>query len=109
MNILCIEDNKAMGEVMLDLLMSVGHDVAWLTKRPSEINLSSFDLVISDYEVPGVSFEHTQKQCEKKRLPLLLVSGTVFAEVPHNHYLPKPFHCADLLNSIKKATLRKFA
>jgi len=102
MNILYIEDNKALGEVTTELLTLEGHYVIWYTERPWTLDISRYDLVISDYEVPGSTFEVTKAQCDKEHLPLLLVSGTTFDEVPHNHYLRKPFELSTLLDSIKE-------
>lgn len=106
MKILYIEDDSELGMMISEILSVKGHMVVWVQDR-SYVNkhdnkdYSAYDLVISDFEVPGGTFQHTKECCEEQGVPLLLASGSTFAfGAPHENYLPKPFNMEQLLTKI---------
>ena len=105
MKIFYIEDDQDLGEMVYELLTENGHDVIWIIDRanlPSDFK--GFDLVISDYEVPGGEFEWTKTRCELDGVPLILASGGGWdtAEAPHHPLLDKPFSLEALIDMVNE-------
>lgn len=101
MKILYIEDNQDIGELTYMLLTENSHEVLWVQNRQDIPQvLSQFELVVSDYNVPGGTFEETVTNCERAGIPLLLVSGNHLAH--YKNSCPKPYSPDKLIQSIER-------
>jgi DNA-binding NtrC family response regulator len=84
LNVLCIDDNESdyvLIERALRMAGILGHCERVQTMRALETALEGkrWDLVLSDYAVPGMYFTDTLRRLryEYPNLPLILVSGTI--------------------------------
>ena len=102
MNILLVEDNTELAICLWETLIDEGHEVTWAKDRKDiPPKLSAFNMVLSDYHVPGGTFEQTELACEKQNVPLLLMSGGMFNS-PHRPFLAKPFDNLELLELVNR-------
>jgi len=101
MKILYIEDNDLLGQCVKDLLEDNGHEVTWFQDRAKIPQIiSSYNLVVSDFNVPGGHFDETANMCAKQNIPLLLTSGNPNAK--YKNSLPKPFQIEELIASVER-------
>ncbi|MDP0500609.1 MAG: response regulator [Verrucomicrobiota bacterium JB022] len=112
--ILVIEDEPAAAEMLGELLLAHGYTSA-LTYDPAEalemLRTQSFDLVISDFKMPGLDGAELLQAIRKDRpeLPVVMVSGMMnprdlirVANLSVNLVLEKPFNVHDLVDYIRR-------
>jgi len=111
LDVLIIEDEAALREVLRELFDNTGNRVTLCVDSFSaekEIGLQKFDLVISDYGIPGKTGLELLAEV-KKLMPsavtvlfsgwnLNIKSGEDFVDL----YIPKPFQLDILLREISK-------
>lgn len=108
MKILVVEDTTSILEVVMTFLSGVGHSVVAVSNGATAIELlenndSFFDIVISDFELPGANGH--QVFTAAKGLPFILMSG----DPEHGNgkvFLQKPFRLEALEGAIKEVMAR---
>ncbi len=115
LSILAVDDDENIRSVLSEMLDFLGHKVeaAEDGKRALDfLEKQSFDLVITDLGMPGISgWEVTRAAKEKnKATPVILISGwgtqidpAKVSEVGIDKVLPKPFHMDDIRRAIGEA------
>ena len=111
-SLLCVEDNPAVAETTVELLRSLGADVtlAGSADAAIKLELSHFDLVLSDVMMPGsmdgiglarwLSAHHPT-------LPVVLCSGYMID--PHRlqslnvEFVRKPYRISELIHTLRRA------
>jgi PAS domain S-box-containing protein len=113
LRVLLVDDDILVSMGAADMLLDLGHSVTESQSGLHALKLletdSPFDVVVSDYAMPGMNgFELAQRIKEKNpKLPVILATG--YAELPANRsiefgHLPKPYTSKDLALSLEKAT-----
>lgn len=107
--LLVVEDDQSLGQTMKERLEKQGHRVTWCQSAEaaeSTLQLNSFDLVVLDVGLPGISgFELGQRLKSKHPLtPFLFVTAQSGAEdrlkgyeLGAEEFIPKPFHLKEFL------------
>ena len=105
MKILYIEDSHDLALVTMDFLEKSGHKIVWVdTREKLPASMLDFDLVISDFRVPGGEFVDTKVLCDKESVPLILMSSIFDIESHHNNCLSKPYLPEQLTKMIQQVT-----
>lgn len=106
MKILYVEDCLDLGECVKSIMELMGHEVVWFQSR-AELPESfiGYDLVVSDFNVPGGEFQDTKRRCDTMGIPLLLLSGNPDAADQHENFIPKPFGRAVLTEKISQLSV----
>jgi DNA-binding NtrC family response regulator len=109
-SILLIEDDRATSAHLSTILKLSGHTVKCCFDGTGAVNLngsSQFDVIISDYYVPGANGAHVIKAL-KHRYPSALIIGysgrnmkTQFMEAGADAFLFKPFQMQELIDMIQ--------
>jgi PAS domain S-box-containing protein len=113
LRVLLVDDDILVSMGAADMLLDLGHSVTESQSGLHALKLletdSPFDVVVSDYAMPGMNgFELAQRIKEKNpKLPVILATG--YAELPANRsiefgHLPKPYTSKDLALALEKAT-----
>jgi DNA-binding NtrC family response regulator len=110
MRVLIIDDDRAHGESLSDLLNSRGHD-AYFAPNVSEarwlLGLFRFDLAIVDYDMPDGVGPQVARSLEEldPELKAIVMSARqkdveLRRELEHFPFLPKPIRVEELLGAI---------
>ncbi|MFZ5444411.1 MAG: sigma-54-dependent transcriptional regulator [Myxococcota bacterium] len=113
-SILVVDDDEAVGRVLAALLTQDGHRATWVASAEAALatlEKRSFDLIISDVRMPGLSGMELLKQLRAKQpeLPVILLTahGTVPMAVEAMRegaadFMLKPFNRDEVLFVVKK-------
>lgn len=113
MNILVVEDDREMAELLVRGLREEAHDVKLARDGNTALRLSgdtSFDLILLDVMLPGVSGFEVAKQLRMRSEPiplLMLTARDALADIVAgldagaDDYLTKPFSFLELLARIR--------
>jgi CheY-like chemotaxis protein len=119
--ILVVDDEPLVCEAVKMMLEFDGHEVITAGDGSEALELfeqGSFDLVITDYKMPGMHGDELATALKARRPGQPVIMLTAHAEmikttaVPLNgvdELVSKPFQFADLQAAIKKATARRFS
>ncbi|MFQ5720387.1 MAG: response regulator transcription factor [Acidobacteriota bacterium] len=119
MKILVIEDNRRMAALLRDVLTGAGHGVSTASSAEGVEELIddlSFDLIILDWTLPGISGLQLVRQWREDgyQVPVLMLtaSSTVRCRVEGldagaDDYLTKPFSVAELLARVRSLLRRR--
>ncbi len=113
LRILLVDDDILVSMGAADMLLDLGHSVTEAQSGLHALKLletdSPFDVVVTDYAMPGMNgFELAQRIKEKNpKLPIILATG--YAELPAHRsiefgHLSKPYTSKDLASALEKAT-----
>lgn len=118
MRILFVEDDIALGEVVVRALQSQGWAIDWIKAAesiPSSLQSASYDLIVLDVALPGVDgFEALRRLRGQGNdtVVLMLTARDAVEDRVHglqtgaDDYLTKPFALAELLARIRALTRR---
>ncbi|MBA4750972.1 MAG: response regulator [Sphingopyxis sp.] len=108
--ILIVDDEEAVRDSTAAILEDMGHEVTQAASGEQalrEIRSRPFDLVITDYLMPGMTGLELAAEARKVRadLPLLMITG--FADLAQSpsiqvDRLPKPFRASELAHAIRR-------
>jgi signal transduction histidine kinase len=112
LRVLLVDDDILVSMGAADMLLDLGHSVTEAQSGAHALKLlesdGPFDLVVTDYAMPGMNgFELAQQiKATHPRLPIVLATG--YAELPANRsiefgHLSKPYMADDLAAALKKA------
>jgi signal transduction histidine kinase/DNA-binding response OmpR family regulator len=113
--VLVIDDEKEVGDVLCDLLVREGHDVVVCAEAEgglARLRQETFDLVVTDLGMPGVSGWEVARQVALIRpgTPVAMVTGWGDRIEPAEarargvgHVLAKPFRGEQLLEIVNRA------
>lgn len=113
LRVLLVDDDILVSMGAADMLLDLGHSVTESQSGLHALKLletdSPFDVVVTDYAMPGMNgFELAQRIKEKNpKLPIILATG--YAELPADRsiefgHLSKPYTSMDLASALEKAT-----
>jgi len=106
--ILIIEDNKDICE-LIEMILSDKYDVEFRTEIEDVLknfDMSSYDLVISDYLIGNRSAEAIVEKFPKKRYVIITALSTQnphlkkLVSLPNISYMQKPFELSDFTNLV---------
>ena len=114
-NILYVDDEPAIGLILQDTLERLGHTAIGATNVPEALGAlarTHFDLIISDYRMPGLSgLEFLELlRAEGKDVPLIMLTG--YATIEHavaaikagaTDYITKPLQPEQLEHAVGQA------
>lgn len=87
LHVLIIEDSQADAELNISMLQSAGYDITWQRVETAEemikaVDLTHWDLVLSDYSMPEFNVEEALKihLNHGRDIPFIVVSGTIGEE-----------------------------
>lgn len=110
MNVLYIEDSLDIGQLVKELLELNNHTVVWVQDRKDlPESFQGFDVVVSDYNVPGGEFATTKQKCIDTNTPLLLCSGNPLARAEHDTFLDKTELHTKLVNMVESISKKEGA
>jgi CheY-like chemotaxis protein len=111
-NILIVEDTENVADLMKEMLKSFGYEVEVrlaVTEALATYEPGKFDLVITDYTMPGMnglSFAYLLRQQSPRQL-ILLITGSAYSitdgvakPLPVNATLQKPFSVSEFQDAI---------
>ena len=110
--ILVVDDNKVILTVVSKMLFLLGYEVSSADSAEKGLNVfrkSSFDIVLSDYDMPGmdgVAFACSVKKCSP-RTPVVIMTGSgresVFSRksTAVDEVISKPFTLAEIDETIQ--------
>ena len=112
LRVLLVDDDILVSMGAADMLLDLGHSVTEAQSGAHALKLletdSPFDIVVTDYAMPGMNgFELAQRIKEKNpKLPIVLATG--YAELPADRsiefgHLSKPYTSKDLASALEKA------
>ncbi len=117
MNILLVEDSDEVSCITVEYLHELGHDVVAVADAEAAIGrlcASTFDAVMTDVRLPGMSGIELTKQLitSNPGLPVLIVSGYGALDLDfllgeksrHVFVLPKPYDLDQLQDALAQAT-----
>ena len=114
MRILIVDDDRAHGESLCDLLNSRGHEAYFASSWPEAewlLGLFRFELAILDYDMPGVTGPQLARQLREvdPHLHSALMSARELDERRRQEagplpFIPKPIRVEDLLDLISEIT-----
>ena len=113
LRILLVDDDILVSMGAADMLLDLGHSVTEAQSGLHALKLletdSPFDVVVTDYAMPGMNgFELAQRIKEKNpKLPIIIATG--YAELPADRsiefgHLSKPYTSKDLASALEKAS-----
>lgn len=115
LEILLIDDEELVRIGTADMLADLGHQVTHVASGPhalSRLRSQRFDLLITDYLMPGMNGIEVAREARQLRpeMPVLLITG--FADlatevVPEITRLAKPFRRSDLSRTINGLTKQR--
>ena len=114
--ILVVDDDEPVRTTIKSLLEDTGfYSVQTAQDGEAAINLlklQTFDLLITDYNMPKMNGYELYKRCKfiSSKLPVLFITGNNFNEEViekiksqgNVDYIYKPFHAANLINTVKQ-------
>jgi CheY-like chemotaxis protein len=116
MNVLLVEDNHEVSLITVEYLTELGHQALAVTDAESavaQLAEHSFDAVLTDVSLPGMSGIDLAKELQAKYpdLPVVISSGYGAFNVesmlgrrqPNVFVLPKPFDMPTLQGTLKQA------
>jgi CheY-like chemotaxis protein len=116
MNILLVEDSDEVSSITIEYLHELGHQavaVAEAEKAIDQLKAASFDAVMTDIRLPGMSGIELARALVKRypRLPVVIASGYgavnvefLMGEKPRTVLvLPKPYDLPDLERTLREA------
>ena len=105
--VLLIEDDPGIMMCLKTIFSGLGWDMVF-AETSAEVSERSklVDLVVSDYNVPGVQFEETRAVCEQLGKPLILQSGNM--DVAYHPKLMKPWSISELVRLVTSITQTGF-
>ncbi len=121
LSILVVDDDENIRNVLSEMLDFLGHRVASAPDGSEAFNLldrASYDLVITDLGMPGVSGWEVARRVKEKnpKTPVMLVSGwgaqidpARVREAGIDLVLNKPFHLDDVRRSISEILSKRIA
>jgi DNA-binding NtrC family response regulator len=113
--ILIIEDEETLRESLKRILVKEGYEVAAVDSAEAALPLlamQSFDVIVSDIILPGVSGMEFLKSCRQKNPDLIVIIMTAYATIESAveairagayEYIVKPVQHENLKTIIKKA------
>ncbi len=113
-SVLVIEDEEGISGFIREALTLFGHRVETAAdgrEGIAKFDGGAFDLVITDYRMPGVDgkgvLEHIRTS-GRGHVPIVGISGTpwLLDETGFDRILPKPFRVQELLQAIQHLTRR---
>lgn len=117
--ILLVEDEADQRKIIQSILTSQGYSVEALADAESaieQLESQSFDIIISDWKLPGINGEQLLQQVIKTNPETGFILITAHSEASHainviragaDDYLPKPFDKQSLLFAVKKLIYTK--
>jgi CheY-like chemotaxis protein len=110
--ILLVDDDPDVGDIIAESLRAEGHSVRQATSGGAAldtIDSEAFDLVITDYAMPGMSGGELARRIDERTsaLPVLLITGVIppSVKLPDGiTVLVKPFPMAQLFGAIATLT-----
>jgi CheY-like chemotaxis protein len=116
-HILLVDDDPYLGYIMSEMLGSLGYKVISTISGLEALTLfkenpSSFDLVISDMNMPGMNGDELALQLMdiRKDMPIIICSGNsddflneLMTRVRIRSYIQKPFEMRVLADTVRKA------
>lgn len=109
--ILVVEDDESIGELVRDLLMLSGYEVAKTDNGKTALELikkNSYDLIILDVMLPEINGFEIMEKIKKYAIPVLFLSAKDDAEsvikglkLGAQDYIRKPFNRLELLARIE--------
>ena len=118
MRILFVEDDMALGEVIVRALRSQSWAIDWIKAAesiPTSLQLASYDLIVLDVALPGIDgFEALRRlRAQGNSTAVLILTARDAVEdrvhglqIGADDYLVKPFALAELLARIQALTRR---
>lgn len=111
--ILLVEDHRPLAEMRRAVLTQHGHEVVCAAdgkEACQRLNRESFDLVVTDSELPKASGWEVATAAKKHRLPVILSSGWPIRMTPEqiaahgvDYVAPKPCNLSQFLTLIEIA------
>ncbi len=113
--ILVVDDDEGMRENLSELFTSLGYDALTATNTPealARIRASEFDLILTDYKMPGPTgaelIESARKIRPGMRAVLMTAFGDTFTEAESvrrgaSGYIMKPFEADEVADLVKRA------
>ena len=111
--ILLVEDDFVLANTLLDWLEYKGHEIEHIadgSKAAEKLNDSDFEIIVLDWNLPGINGIDLCKLYRDKGgvLPVLMLTGrhgsteaTQCKEAGANKYLPKPFQLEELTRELE--------
>ena len=113
MNILLVEDREEVSCITVEYLRELGHDVvdvAEAEKAIVQLRCTSFDAVMTDIRLPGMSGIELARALAKEypSIPVIIASGygaldVEFLKLPTVLMLPKPYDLPALESTLREA------
>jgi len=114
--ILILDDEPSIAEMLSEMLEIIGYKatICHMPQRALELlNARRFDVIISDFRMPGMNgrqfFEAVQQKSPELATRIVFLTGDMvsdstrmFLESVGNPYLAKPFHLANVRETIAK-------
>lgn len=114
--ILIVDDEPTIIDLLTEVLQPRGHGVKWASDGRGALeilNRESFDIVISDIKMPGLSgrdlYEAIRNDSRRPALPVAFITGDTvseetrrFLEETRAPYLAKPFRPEDVLDLLRR-------
>jgi CheY-like chemotaxis protein len=114
LRILCVDDDALVLMSTVDMLEEMGHQTVSTSSGKAalsvlEADTMSFDLLLTDQAMPGMSGLQLAAKVRQKHPPLSIIVATGYSELRENAelnlpVLRKPFTQADLARAIASAT-----
>jgi DNA-binding response OmpR family regulator len=111
LRILVVEDDPMLGELLAEMLETMGHEVCGIETTEVEAVSAAFrhvpDLMIIDAWLrDGSGISAAKKACDPRFIPHFFISGDIAgikASEPGAIAVQKPFREADLVDGIRRA------
>jgi CheY-like chemotaxis protein len=116
-HVLVVEDDPAIGPLMVDILAEAGFEVTLATNGPDALKMAAElrpDVITLDLMLPGMSGEQVIQALRAdpatRSIPVVIVSaygpGFPSALAAADAYIPKPFDVDDLIEVVESLALR---
>ncbi len=106
--ILVVDDEEMILESTMMMLTRTGYETVGAASAEEGLRIlesSQIDLILSDVKLPGMDGLEFREKVPKQKF--LFMSGYLTDEqmrkIGEGALIPKPFHCPDLIEKIKKA------
>ena len=110
--LLLVEDDRSLGETLLERLQKEGYSVQWVEGQKSAldaVDAQVFDLILLDVGLSdGSGFDLARKIKAKRATPFVFITAMNSAEhrlegyeIGAEEYIPKPFHLKELLMRLR--------
>jgi signal transduction histidine kinase/ActR/RegA family two-component response regulator len=112
LRILLVDDDPLVRMGAADMLLDLGNYVTEAGSGAQALELletgSPFDLVVTDYAMPGMNGFELAERIKEKNLNLPIILATGYAELPPDRVIPfghlsKPYSSSDLATALERA------